>query len=96
MSEQPYESVSREEMILRDHLATDRTLLANERTFLAYVRTALAFLVTGVGALKLFASRPWMLAGIGFLFAALFTLAVGIQRFRTVSRRYRALRPPAS
>lgn len=96
MSDRPYESISREEMILRDHLATDRTLLANERTLLAYVRTALAFLVTGVGALKLFTSPIWMLAGIGLLLAALATLGIGAWRFRTVSHRYRTLRPPPS
>lgn len=94
MNERPYEAVSREEMILRDHLATDRTLLANERTFLAYIRTALAFLITGVGALKLFHTGLWIIAGIGFLAAAGASLIIGVWRFRTVNRRYHALRPP--
>ena len=35
------EQFTAEELILRDHLALDRTRLANERTLLAYLRTAL-------------------------------------------------------
>lgn len=96
MNETPYAGTSREEMILRDHLAADRTLLANERTFLAYVRTALAFLVTGVGAIHLFGSTLWMAAGVTFIVAAAVTLVIGTWRFRAVNRRYRPLRPPAS
>ncbi|MGN0027609.1 MAG: DUF202 domain-containing protein, partial [Clostridium sp.] len=34
----------KEEMILRDFLAADRTLLANERTLLAYIRTGISLL----------------------------------------------------
>src|SRR6185295_16463822 len=39
-----------EELILRDHLAIDRTKLANERTLLAYLRTALMLMVAGATA----------------------------------------------
>jgi uncharacterized membrane protein YidH (DUF202 family) len=35
MTEQPYARFEREELIVRDYLAADRTALANERTFLA-------------------------------------------------------------
>ncbi len=34
---------NKDEMILRDFLAVDRTLLANERTLLAYIRTGVEF-----------------------------------------------------
>ena len=47
MKKNPYENFSRDELILRDHLAIDRTTLANERTILAYVRTALAIAAAG-------------------------------------------------
>ncbi len=50
MSEKP---ISAESLILRDHLALDRTKLANERTLLAYVRTAIMLLVSAVTVLKL-------------------------------------------
>ena len=45
--EKPYESI-KSQLILRDHLAADRTILANERTFLAYIRTALTLFVAGL------------------------------------------------
>ncbi len=41
-------------MILRDHLARDRTVLANERTLLAYIRTAIALLAAGGTLLTVF------------------------------------------
>ena len=34
-----YEGFAKSDLILRDQLAIDRTLLANERTVLAYIRT---------------------------------------------------------
>ena len=45
--EKPYESI-KGQLILRDHLAADRTILANERTFLAYIRTALTLFIAGL------------------------------------------------
>jgi len=41
-----YEGVKPDQLILRDHLALDRTELANERTLLAYIRTSLALFLT--------------------------------------------------
>ena len=46
-------SIIPEPLILRDHLALDRTKLANERTLLAYLRTAIMLLVSAVTVLKL-------------------------------------------
>jgi len=40
------------EMILRDHLALDRTKLANQRTLLAFVRTSLYLVVSGIAVIK--------------------------------------------
>jgi len=60
-----------EELILRDHLALDRTRLANERTLLAYLRTALMLLVAGATAVKFVADSPgvvvtgWLFVGLG-------------------------------
>jgi len=45
--ETPYQDI-KGQLILRDHLAADRTILANERTFLAYIRTALTLFVAGL------------------------------------------------
>jgi len=46
-----------DELILRDRLALDRTVLANERTALAYVRTGVMFLASGVTVVKVFAGQ---------------------------------------
>jgi putative membrane protein len=70
------------ELILRDHLALDRTRLANERTLLAYVRTAFMLVAAGVTALKLFVDTPsvvmtsWAFIGLGA-----FVLIFGVWRF---------------
>jgi putative membrane protein len=44
----PYINFSKKQLILRDHLAIDRTILANESTFLAHVRTSLALIAGGI------------------------------------------------
>jgi putative membrane protein len=51
-----YSNVGKQHLILRDHLAIDRTILANERTFLSYIRTALTLFVVGTTFIKLFDS----------------------------------------
>ena len=74
--------VDPEKMIIRDHLAADRTAQANERTFLAYIRTALAVGAGGIGLIKIFEeSIPvivigWILITLGFV-----VLVFGIIRF---------------
>lgn len=42
-----YKEYLSDHLILRDHLAIDRTMLANESTFLAYLRTGLAMCAAG-------------------------------------------------
>lgn len=43
----------KEDMILRDYLAYDRTKLALTRTLLSFLRTALGLLASGVGLILL-------------------------------------------
>jgi putative membrane protein len=76
------ESLTPEELILRDHLAIDRTRLANERTLLAYLRTALMLLVAGATAVKFVAKTPSVVAtGWVFMAAGVFVGALGTWRF---------------
>lgn len=72
---------TREAMILRDHLAMERTKLANERTLLSYVRTSLYLLLAGLGLLGLenFAQLKWV--GYLVLGASIVVLAIGVIRF---------------
>jgi putative membrane protein len=61
----PYQRFLKEELILRDELAIDRTLLANERTLMAYVRLAITLVIAGVSIIH-FAMEKWF-ETIGFL-----------------------------
>ena len=49
----------KDHLILRDHLAIDRTKLANLRTFLSMVRTALYFAFTGISLYSLEWLAEW-------------------------------------
>jgi putative membrane protein len=89
MSDDPPDA---EDLILRDHLALDRTRLANERTLLAYLRTALMLLVAGATAVKFVGETPSVIVA-GWLFIAVgaFVAAFGTWRFlamrRSINRR---------
>lgn len=64
MSEEEYSSYIRdhERMILRDHLAVDRTMLANETSFMSYVRTSLTLIAVGATVIKFFNNNEYMQA----------------------------------
>lgn len=75
-------------MILRDHLAYDRTVLANERTFLAYLRTAIALLAAGGTLVKLFPDeQPMVQLGMALLVVGGVSALIGIGRFVAVRRK---------
>ena len=79
-----------EKLILRDHLAIDRTVLANERTLLAYVRTALALIVVGFTLIKFFHAEFYEIVGWALLPVGLVALAFGIWRYRKMQHIIRA------
>ena len=83
----PYERFSMESMILRDHLAQDRTILANERTLLAYIRTALAFALTGVGLPRFFQTQYILVLGFVLIAFGAFIGIFGVLRYRRIDRR---------
>lgn len=80
-----YSSVPYTEMILRDQLAADRTILSNQRTFLAYLRTALTLFVAGLTFIRFF-DRIWIEV-IGWIF-----MPVGVMTFFVGLIRYNRLR----
>ncbi len=86
-SEHPYQHYLHNQLILRDRLAADRTVLANERTFLAYARTALALVISGITLVKFFGpgitdTLGWALIPLGAL-----TLAVGTRAYYRMRAR---------
>ncbi len=92
-----YQQIDSDRMILRDHLARDRTALANERTLLAYIRTAIALLAAGGTLLKFFwNSVSIRILGVLLLAVGAATMGLGAWRFRTISCRLRRLSESAS
>ncbi len=92
-----YEFQNKEDIILRDFLALERTRLANERTLLAYLRTSLYMVLGGIAFLQLseFDNIRWL----GFVAIGLSVVFVitGIIRFyflkRSMGEYYRNDRP---
>lgn len=69
------------ELILRDHLALERTRLANERTLFAYLRTSLYLLTAGIGIFQVESiSRLRSLAWICIV-SGIVLFVLGIIRF---------------
>ncbi len=54
IDEKFYQEFLAKQLILRDYLAIERTILTNEGTFLAYIRTSLTIAVVGVTILNLY------------------------------------------
>lgn len=90
-----YSDFRREQMILRDFLAADRTVLSNERTFLSYTRTALAFLIGGASAIHFVSGVGSDVVGIILIAFGIVTFGIGVRRYRWFRKRISVLsRPP--
>lgn len=92
--ESPYQGV-KGHLILRDHLAADRTILANERTFLAYIRTALTLFVAGLSFVHFdILNRPLIDGIIGSLFMVIgfITFLLGLYRYNNMKSLIREIK----
>jgi len=79
-------------LILRDHLALDRTRLANRRTMLAYLRTALMLLVSGATLVKVFHSEMVMIIlGITLLPISFVVAVMGLTSYLMAKHRMKNL-----
>ena len=87
MKSEPYSRFKSDELILRDYLAVDRTVLANERTLLSYVRTAIAFAAAGAALIHLFDFVFVELVGWVLIPLAIGILGVGAQRYLWMRQR---------
>lgn len=74
-------------MILRDHLALERTRMANERTFLAYFKTSVVMFSTGVALVKVDILADFYGLGHFFVFGAPLLLLFGIFQTLRIRRR---------
>jgi putative membrane protein len=78
---------NKEEIILRDYLALERTRLANERTLLTYIRFSIYLLLAGVAFLQLegFDSIDWLVY-VAFFISGL-SLLIGLVGFFRLKNR---------
>lgn len=87
-----YQRFKPEELMLRDELAIDRTLLANERTLLAYLRSGVALILAGVTFIH-FAEAHWFkVIGILCVPAGIVCMLFGVVRYRIMSADIAATR----
>ena len=86
MNGSPYSRFDNKDLILRDELAIDRTLLSNERTVLAYLRAGVALLIAGVTIMH-FSNEGWFWAvGVACIPTGIITSVIGVARYRKMNR----------
>lgn len=92
MASEPYARFENTELILRDELAIDRTLLANERTLMAYLRSGVALIIAGVTIIH-FSQHGWFfVVGIACIPTGVVTGVAGIVRYRRMNNAIGAVR----
>lgn len=96
MSDPVYARFGKAELILRDELAIDRTLLANERTLMAYLRSGAALLIAGISIIH-FSQQGWFLAvGAACLPGGVVTTLIGVLRYRKMNKAISSVREAAA
>jgi len=89
-----YAELCKSDMILRDFLAIDRTVLANQNTFLAYLRTALTLFVAGLTFVRFFDHSVVEIIGWIFVPLGVGTFAVGLIRYNRLRRVLKMIQTP--
>jgi putative membrane protein len=74
------------DLVLREHLAIERTKLANETTLLAYIRTGLYFLVAGSTLGHIVQSAFWQIVEFPLMIIGVGLMIIGLIRFSLVKR----------
>lgn len=92
MSHKPYLRFDGKDLILRDELAIDRTLLANERTLMAYLRSGVALLIAGITIMHFSAEGWFWMVGLACIPTGIITAAIGVARYRKMNGEIVAIR----
>ena len=92
MKKNPYERFDTNQLILRDELAIDRTILANERTMLAYLRGAITLIISGITVIHFVKTDMLYYVGISIIPIGIITGIFGTVRYRKMNNRLRAIR----
>jgi putative membrane protein len=85
---------NKEEIILRDHLALERTKLANERTLLSYLRTSLYLFLGGLALLEMADIVKVRNLGFVSIFLSVIFLIIGIFRYNQLKKHMKSLYKP--
>jgi len=92
MKDEPYAKYCADNLILRDELAIDRTLLANERTLLSYLRSAVALFIAGVSIIH-FSTEGWFrVLGLACVPIGIITGIIGVARYRRMNQSIARIR----
>lgn len=75
------------DLILREKLALERTVLANQSTFLSFLRTSLYFLIAGISINNLTAIEYGNVIEIVFIVISLSVLFTGILNYFKQKKR---------
>lgn len=75
------ESKPNKDLILRENLAIQRTILANQTTFLSFLRTSMYFLVAGLSIKNLFGMENGLVYQVSFYAISIFIFCFGILNF---------------
>ena len=76
-----YANFNPENMILRDHLAYERTIIANERTLLAYLRSFIMLLGSGLTFIKIIDDPLFQFAGFFLIPISFGMLGLGFFKY---------------
>ncbi|MBP7273725.1 MAG: DUF202 domain-containing protein [Saprospiraceae bacterium] len=75
------------DLILREKLALQRTILANQSTFLAFIRTSMYFLVAGISIKNLTTIKYGYIFEIAFILISIILLTIGIINYKKQKSR---------
>jgi putative membrane protein len=76
-----FESKINRDLILREKLALQRTVMANQTTILSFMRTSLYFLVAGLSLTSLLKLENSLLFQITFYVISFSTLVIGVYNY---------------
>jgi len=85
---------NKEDLILRDHLAMERTKLANERTLLSYIRSSLYLVLGGIAFLGMKDFQEIRSMGYFSLCLSAILLVIGVFRFLQLKKHIQRIYEP--
>lgn len=83
--------MNRDDLILRDKLALDRTILANQRTLLSYIKTSIFLISTAIGIFYLENKVTFGFIEWGLIILGLISFSIGLVIYYKIKNRINKL-----